>query len=189
MLLQDGMGTVPWIRGSFGQPCLSPSTPFPSALPITGPTASSCASAKVGNGVWRGCGGPAALQHLNPPYLGKTSWPRTSLPHHPCLAPSVGIPLPQGGQRGEAKRGVEETLGFCPRRAGNGSQPREHTEGEGGKAGSARGGGSCLCSESGDMEWVLGYHAGRGGGGCLVSVCKGDRATCHQEHPDGSLLS
>lgn len=89
MLLQDGTGTVPWIRGSFGQPCLSPSTPFPSALPITGPTASSCASAKVGNGVWRGCGEPAALQHLNPPYLGKTGWPRTSLPHHPCLAPSV----------------------------------------------------------------------------------------------------
>lgn len=50
MLLQDGTGTVPWIRASFGQPCPSPDTPFPSAhgpvLPITGPTASSFASAK-----------------------------------------------------------------------------------------------------------------------------------------------
>lgn len=103
MLLQDGMGTVPWIKGSFGQPCPSPGTPFPSAhgpvLPITGPTASSCASARVGNGVWRGCGGPAALQHLNTPYLGKTGWPKTSLPGSQCM----GLPLPQDGQRGEEK--------------------------------------------------------------------------------------
>lgn len=44
-------------------------------------------------------------------------------------------------------------------------------------------------SESGDKEWVLGYHGGRAGGGCLGSVCKGDRATCPQEHSDESLLS
>lgn len=46
-----------------------------------------------------------------------------------------------------------------------------------------------VCSKSGNKEWVLGYHAGRGGGGCLGSVCKGDRATCHQERSGESLLS
>lgn len=43
-------------------------------------------------------------------------------------------------------------------------------------------------SESGDKERVLGYHAGRRGGGCLESV-QGNRATCHQEHSNESLLS
>lgn len=134
MLLQGGTGTVPWIRGSFGQCCPSPDTPFPSAngpvFPKTGPTASSCASAKAENGIWRGCGGAAALQRLNTPYLGKTGWPRTSLPGSQC----VGLPLPQGGQRGEAlRRGGDAGVLPKDRRkflGGNGNSPLEHRGGE-----------------------------------------------------------
>lgn len=61
-------------------------------------------------------------------------------------------------------------------------------EGRVGRQGALEEAGSVF-SESGDKERVLGCHAGRAGGDCSGSVCKGDRATCPQEHSDESLLS
>lgn len=116
--------------GSLGQPRPSLGTPFPIShgpvLPITGP----CSSAKAGDGIRSGCGGPAASQHPNPPFPGKTGWPKASLPRGQQPAASscppareqhsgsgraglrmspaplcVGIPLLQGGWRGEARHG------------------------------------------------------------------------------------
>lgn len=98
-----GCALRPGEGGSLGQPRPSPGTPFPSAhgpvLPITGPAASSCASAKAGDGVRSGCRGPAASQHLNPPSLGKTGWPKASLPCRQCLLlqPALLLPAQRSG--------------------------------------------------------------------------------------------
>lgn len=174
--MQDGMGTVPWVRGSFGQRCPSPGTSFPSthgpALPITGPTHSSSASAKVGNGVWRGCGGPAALQHLITPYLGKTGRPRTSLPgSRPCLAPGAWAShfrrVGRGARQGEAWR---RRWGFAQGQEEMVISLWSTEEARAGRQGVLQEVGS-VCSESGDEEWALGCHAGRAGGGCLGGVC------------------
>lgn len=76
---------------------------------------------------------------------------------------------------------MEETLGFAQGQEEMVISLWSTEEAREGRQGVLQEVGS-ICSESGDKEWALGYHAGRVGGGCLGSVCKGDRTTCHQEH-------
>lgn len=100
-MLAEQAVQCPGEGGSLGQPHLSPGTPFPSAhgpvLPITGPIASSCASAKVGDGVRSRCGAPAPSQHPNPPFPGKTGCSKASLPCGQRLLLQLALLLPMQG--------------------------------------------------------------------------------------------
>lgn len=85
-----GMGHAQHPRegGSLGQPPPSPGTPFPSAhgpiLPVTGPAASSCTSAKAGDGL--GADVRDQLAHSIPAPHPRA---RQAGQKHPCLAGST----------------------------------------------------------------------------------------------------
>lgn len=112
------------------------------------------------------------MQHLNTPYLGKTGWPRTSLPgSRPCLAPGAWAShfrrVGRGARQGEAWR---RRWGFAQGQEEMVISLWSTEEARAGRQGVLQEVGS-VCSESGHEEWALGCHAGRAGGSCLGGVC------------------